>query len=267
MIKTDLHTHTMYSFDGHGTMEQLCQGAIDNGIEVLASTEHYDLMDFGGDPHFIKHNERRKEDITAAQKRYSGKVKLLSGVELGQPHVNLPVARQLLAENQFDIVLASIHNLADGRDVYGIDYVKDSQCQEIITLYLEEVAKMAEQADFDVLGHIDFPIRNMGKVYTTYTMRPYEDQVRKILKILAEREKALEVNTRGIRCWQKCICPEDWILTAFREYGGNYLAVGSDSHSAPFIGTGTKEAYDAIKRTGFDYVVYYEQRQPVKLFL
>lgn len=267
MIQTDLHTHTVFSFDGQGNFEQLCEGAIENGIAVLASTEHFDLSPQGGDAYFIEHNERRKAALAKAQQRYAGKVQLLAGVELGQPHVNLPVAKKLLQENQFDLVLASVHNLADGRDVYGIDYVEDGQCREIITLFLEEMIKMAQVADFDVLGHIDFPIRNMGKVYTQYTMRPYEEPVRELLKILAQREKALEVNTRGMRCWQHCICPEDWILSAFRQYSGKYLAVGSDSHSAPFVGTGAKEAYDAVKRAGFDQVVYYEKRQPIALFL
>jgi len=39
-IKADLHTHTVRSFDGRQTLEQLTAAAVDRGLQAVAVTEH-----------------------------------------------------------------------------------------------------------------------------------------------------------------------------------------------------------------------------------
>lgn len=263
MISMDLHTHTSFSFDGHGTMDELCVGAIKNGINILASTEHYDLTKTGGDEYFEKHDTERIIAIKACAERYSEKLILLDGVELGQPHINPLVAEKLLKAHHFDMVMGSVHQLSDGRDVYDIDYKTKEQGSAIMRSFLEQMHLLASTADFDTLGHIDFPLRVMQNVIDEYTLKPYEAIVRDVLKVTANRGKALELNTRGFRGWQKCLCPELWVLKAFKDYGGQLITVGSDSHEAKYTGTGNKAAQALLQAAGFTEIVYYKDRKPV----
>ena len=133
--------------------------------------------------------------------------------------------------------------------------------------YLDEVIKMASLCDYDSIGHIDFPIRKMEKAYngdvSKYDLRPFEAKIRKILEIIIQRGKALEVNTRGLIVWHKEICPSDWVLEMYKSMGGKYITIGSDSHWPDRLALGNEEAMAKLKRCGFDYVTYYKDRKPV----
>ena len=41
--RTDLHMHTLSSFDGSFTAEQMCQAAVDADLATIAFTDHCDL--------------------------------------------------------------------------------------------------------------------------------------------------------------------------------------------------------------------------------
>ena len=87
----------------------------------------------------------------------------------------------------------------------------------------------------------------------------------RFLKELAESGRALEVNTVGQRRWMGCVGGEQWVLEAFRQYGGRYVTVGTDAHYARHVGIHVREAYEAMRAAGFDKVTIYRQRKPVQL--
>ena len=41
----DLHIHSRYSFDGTASLEEICQSARDRGVDILALTDHCDMLD------------------------------------------------------------------------------------------------------------------------------------------------------------------------------------------------------------------------------
>ena len=45
-IKCDTHTHTIYSRHAYSTIEENVRAAAENGIELLASTDHFSDMLF-----------------------------------------------------------------------------------------------------------------------------------------------------------------------------------------------------------------------------
>jgi histidinol-phosphatase (PHP family) len=96
-------------------------------------------------------------------------------------------------------------------------------------------------------------------------MLGYRDLIEPVLEILARKELALEINTRGTYDWQGRVGPEDRVLTRFREFGGKYVTIGSDSHVTKYVGAGFAEAAAALKRTGFDSFTIYRNRQPVQI--
>ena len=52
------------------------------------------------------------------------------------------------------------------------------------------------------------------------------------------------------------------IIKLYRNLGGKIITVGSDAHSAQFVGGFIKEGYDLLKQAGFVYVTAFEKRQP-----
>lgn len=269
MFGIDLHTHSTFSFDGHFSAEDMCLSAIEKNVGVLALTEHFDVMPGYQDAYYTFRAEERYNDISRLKEKYKDKLKLLNGIELGQPYTNPTACDALIKKYNFDFVLSGAHNLADGSDIYEIDYKTKPQCEEVMRLYLNEVIKTAQYHDYDSIAHIDFPLRKMENPYendkSAYDLTLYRAEIEKILEIIVQKDKALELNTRGLICWHEHICPSDWVLKLFKEMGGKYITVGSDSHYSKYVGLGCHKAYEKLKRCGFDSVTYYENRQPVLL--
>lgn len=40
--KMDYHLHTIHSFDGEQTMDELCAAMVEKGVEEICITEHYE---------------------------------------------------------------------------------------------------------------------------------------------------------------------------------------------------------------------------------
>ena len=101
--------------------------------------------------------------------------------------------------------------------------------------------------------------------YVEPTLTPWKDYALPFLKDLAQSGRALEVNTVGHRRWMGCVGGEQWVLEAFRKYGGRCVTVGTDAHHTCDVGAGVRAAYAAIRAAGFDSVTIYRQRKPVQL--
>ena len=52
MILTDYHVHSSISPDASSSMKEMCESAIQKGLEEIAFTDHYECLDFGK-PHSI----------------------------------------------------------------------------------------------------------------------------------------------------------------------------------------------------------------------
>ena len=84
-----------------------------------------------------------------------------------------------------------------------------------------------------------------------------------ILKKLAEGGKALEVNTAALRGKLNMILPPVRYLRMYRELGGEFITIGSGSHSCASIGSDLGEGISLVHEAGFDSYCYFEDRKPV----
>ena len=148
MLKIDLHSHSNFSFDARFSPEEMCLSAIEKGMSVLALTEHYDVMPAYEDIYYSERKDKRHAEMMRLKEKYGNQLTLLNAIELGQPHTNMQACSRLIHKYNFDFVLASVHNLADGRDIYEIDYVTPEQCHVLMNHYLDEVIKMASLCDY-----------------------------------------------------------------------------------------------------------------------
>lgn len=256
----DLHTHSGYSEDAvaRDSVHDTVQAAVDKGIAVHAITDHKDFC-YVEPPHPLD-IEAVQRDIAAAQQHFAGQITLLSGIELGQIHAH-PDAMDYLSTYKFDVVIGSLHQMPNDIDIYFHEHDKLDNDQ-FLRDYFTELQKMVEFGGFDVLAHIDYPLRVMqyGDYYPTFDH--YMDCITPVLQEVIRREYALEINAAGLFGWQKKVGPPDCVLAEYRRLGGKRISIGSDAHSAKDIGRGLTECIAHAKAFGFDAVTYFQNRQP-----
>lgn len=259
----DLHVHSCYSFDGTASLEEICQSAREHGVDILALTDHCDMLD--GPEGISAYLACEQELREAYDKLDKAGLQVLYGVELGNPHEFPQETEYFLADRKFDFIIGSVHFLPDGSDIYKLPYRTAEETDDMFRQHFLSMQALAAYGGFDILAHLDYPIRKLrGKIPNT-SMLAYRDLIEPVLELLVQKNIALEINTRGTYDWQNRVGPEDWVLERYRELGGKYVTIGSDAHVTKYVGAGFTEAAAALKRTGFDSYTIYKDRCPVQI--
>jgi histidinol-phosphatase (PHP family) len=262
-LPSDDHVHSQWSWDtAAGDMEASCAEAVRLGIPSVAFTEHLDhttwtvgdgaglpeewtrhgLVDGELSPPLFDH-EGYLEMIERCRARFP-QLRILTGVELGEPHWHREQMGELLATGAFTRVLASVHSaVIDGRYIDVCQRFEQQSPHVVYADYLAEVERLVTSYDgFEVLAHIDYPLRywpaGMGR-----DPAPFEDQLRHVLGLLSEAGKVLEVNTR--------VPVPPVILRWWHEAGGAAISFASDAHRPELVAHGFAEAIDLAEATGF----------------
>ena len=205
--------------------------------------------------------EKVLADIESAQKKFEGQLIIRKGIELGQPMVNPELAKSILEKHEFDYVIGSVHKIGTltlSNVAYNAHNVED-----ICLNYLDAIYELADEGDFDCLGHIDMIRLYAAKQGTPLDMLEYEDQLVPILRRVIERGKGIEINTTGFRQEISTTLPNLDLLKLYRSLGGQIVTIGSDAHCTADIGSGWSESAILAKQAGFDYVTLYEKRRPI----
>ena len=202
----DLHTHTQYSYDAEtGTVEDNVRAAVDRGISILGITEHVDF--FRRAEHIIADVDDERADIERCREKYGDRISILAGVELGQPHGNPEAARRFLAGREFDYIIGSVHAMPNDVDLYFHEYEK-LDCDQVLREYFDEVEQLLAFGGFQILGHIDYPLRVMKLPDNHPTFAGFMDRVERILRTLIARDIALELDGMVCACGSLYICGE-----------------------------------------------------------
>lgn len=266
----DLHTHSNNSFDAKNSVDEMCKSAIDMGLFAIAITDHCEapMIKCGSDCEYGCFDTlipKSIKDTLSAKQKYSDKIKVLCGVELGEPMHDPDCTKRALAYGNYDFILASVHNLKDCEDFYYIDFSKVN-INEILTLYFDELAETAAFEHFDSLAHLTYPLRYiLASTGNIPDLTPYYEQIDNIFNILIRNNKALEINVSGIFKELKTTLPDEALVKRFHDLGGKYITIGTDSHSIDFVGKGIEEGIAVAKRAGFTQYAIYENRQPVMI--
>lgn len=266
MYYMDYHIHSKFSFDSVEELDLICQQAIHAGLSEIALTDHLDLHygDDMSDCHYLRHEPDRESAVRKARETYAGKLTLRYGLELGQPSRNRDFLKTFKANRNFDFVLGSIHYTTDEREILALTYPDHETADRVIREYFDNVYHLLDDDDFDVIAHICHPLRVMDRAFDKPSFLEYTDLIYPILRRIAEKGKGLEVSTKGLRYWIRALEPEIPILKKYREFGGEFITVGTDSHEACTVGSGVREAYDYIAQAGFRYITSYENHQPTQ---
>jgi histidinol-phosphatase (PHP family) len=265
-LPADSHVHSEWSWDAPlGSMSGACAYAAGMGLPAIAFTEHLDHTVWtlpADSPHPSDHLTALADpdgvltpplfdpsgylaEIERCRERFPG-LRILSGLEVGEPHWHAQACAAVLGAGRFDRVLGSLHCLPDEdgfAEPWGIYPHRDAP--EVVRDYLAEVATLVATSDmFSVLAHIDYPVRfwPVGQA-GPFDPLAFEDEFRHALRATALAGKALEVNTR--------IPLHSAILRWWRDEGGEAVTFGSDAHLPSAVAHGFRQAADMAEAHGF----------------
>ena len=240
----DNHNHSTFSPDSRSSVEEIVRSAMAKGLAGIAITDHYDIdapsrdQEFSFDPLLQQAEIDRVTLEMAGQMQQSG-FQVMKGIEVGLQPASMQKIKDFTRQYKFDTVIASIH-FVDGTDPYMGTYYTDKDNKEAFSHTLEVMYNTAvDFRDFDILGHYDYVARYSpyGPGCRDITLAQYGDWIEPILKFLAHEGKTFEINTKTYKNHKGYVPVLDTaILKRFREFGGEALSLGSDSHATDRIG-------------------------------
>ena len=245
----DSHTHTKFSADSKMLAKDAILRAENLKIGIIF-TEHFDEELEGN----FKFNP---DEYMNEYKKFRGeKVKL--GVEVGMTKTSRKINRNFIESADFDEVIGSIH-MIDGEDIYHKEFFYGKEKNFVYENYFKIMAQEAEIQDFDVLGHIDYICRAATYDDTSIDYDRFKEEIDKILKIVVEREKVLELNTRRLKC-EEIFMELKPVYESYKKFGGKYVTIGSDAHRAEVIGDYFKESLNFVKEIGLMPVTFNQRK-------
>lgn len=221
-IAADLHIHSIHSIDGSYSIDEFCRKAVEIGLKTICFTEHVDFhpLDEGTGYYDSKtYFSKLKE----ARQKFGAGLEILGGLEFSEPHLYETELEHILEKNEYDMIIGSIHWLEDffvgqpeALERYSIDQLYSS--------YYDHMQQAVTKANFDVLGHINFPKRYLKKEVSDKNI------LENIVKTMVDNNLVLEINTSSLRKGLDECLPDLAILQTYVEAGGSRVTIGSDAH-------------------------------------
>lgn len=258
MLPLDYHMHTRFSEDGDDTLEAMCRRAIELGIPEIGFSEHWDVGPYEKNPRFFQ-PEPWYAELERLRDLFAGKLTIRAGIEIAEPHLYPQPAADVLTRAPFDYVLGSVHFVGP-HFMFDEAYFRTHTADEVYRAYFAEVETLLQTADLDILAHLDVPVRTAKPIFG-YDPTRYEDQIRRILRMVIDRNLALDVNTAGLRKTAQNLMPDPLILKWYAGMGGERVTLGSDAHAASQVGLHLDTALDAVRAAGISHVTQFELRQ------
>ncbi|HXM58051.1 MAG TPA: histidinol-phosphatase HisJ family protein [Candidatus Dormibacteraeota bacterium] len=247
--------HTQFSWDApRGDMEATCRKALQIGLPAIAFTEHADFTG-GGYPDFHRLDMAAYREEVERCRRLFPDLRILSGVELGQPHLFAADAAAVLASGPLDRVLGSVHCVpwqGELTDVSTAEMLAPERAAATLDTYLRELLALVESSQpFEVLAHLDYPKRYWPHDRVPYEEEEYEEPIRAVLRAAAARGSVLELNTTRGAEPRRGLCPGPKVLRWWVEEGGGAVSMGSDAHDPARIAMGFELACQLAEAAGF----------------
>jgi histidinol-phosphatase (PHP family) len=213
----------------------------------------------------------------AQYKKFRGSSVML-GLEIGLTKAFLPANKQLAACD-YDFIIGSVHGV-DGVDLYKAGtkrkgFMHEPYAQqmhsadtvdECISRYLTYAKEMAElDCFYDAFGHIDYIARYAPLAGENFFYDKFTAEFDALLKALAERGLALEINTCLFGIAHQMKNAEKVMLDICRRFaqlGGRLCTIGSDAHRVERLGHCISSAIEIARDSGLT-AVYFKERKAI----
>lgn len=265
-VTADYHVHSSYSGDSDAPMESMIQSAVSRGLTHICFTEHMDLG-FPVSPeipagYFELDTAACLEQLARLREKYAPQIRVAFGVELG---LQAGIAGQIEAfagSHAFDFIIGSSH-LASGKDPCCPSFYEGRTEEAAYRDYFLSIIDNIEHfSDYDVYGHLDYVVRYGPGRDRNYSYAKYRDLLDRILSLLLERGKGIELNTAGLRKGLRDVHPCRDALSRYRQLGGTLVTVGSDAHRPEDVAADFARAEEILTACGFRYYAVFHNRRP-----
>jgi histidinol-phosphatase (PHP family) len=264
-MPTDSHVHSEWSWDAEaGSMERTCARAVALGVPAVAFTEHADwtvmladeavlaeypallgLVEDGGITPPALDVDGYLAEVERCRDRYPG-LRILTGVELGEPHLRRDEVASLLGRGAFERALGSLHCLPHrgGFAEPGLLYADQVPAAEVVRVYLAEIPRLVEgNPAFEVLAHIDYPLRAWPVEAGVLDIDVFAEPMHDALAAAAAAGVALEINT------SRRLEPQ--IVSWWHDLGGPAVTFGSDAHEPLEVARDLQDAAALAEACGY----------------
>ena len=254
----DYHMHTSFSDDSCYPMKDCIERAISLGFDEICFTEH---IDHGCANSFCCNCKDYYSAFQKYKSEYLDKITLKFGIEFGMQSHHKNYFDNIFEQYPFDFALLSFHQVED-KELWNQDFQNGKTQDEYNRIYFEEMYNTVKVFDnFSVLAHMDL-MRRYDK-FGEYPFEKEKEIVEKILKLVIEKGKGIELNTSSFRYKLNDLTPSRDILKLYRELGGEIITIGSDSHRAEQLGQYIQFAQEELKRLGYKYFCTFDKMTPI----
>ncbi len=261
----DSHVHSDNSPDGHHSVMFMCETAVAKSLRAIAFTDHCEIDVFCKDG-YDRRVRQSFFETAKAKSAFLGSLLVLHGIELAQPHYDAALADTVLSAQKYDTVIGSVHNLRGNEDFYYTKSFDGCDIHAVFDEYLDELIAMTEWGNFDILAHMTYPFRYFYSVAGIMEdINNYKKKTDELLRLCAEKNIAIEINTGGLRQRINKTSPEIDVIKRFKQLGGKFISAGSDAHYAHQIGSDINTAYAMAREAGFSCVVMFQGRIPMEI--
>lgn len=261
-LKFDFHTHHKRCGHAVGTIREYIDAAIENGLDMIGISDHSPHFYSPEDHLFPKTTMAKSEfvnyidEVLQLKEIYKDKIDVLLGVESDYLPEYMDFYKQEYKKYPFDYIIGSVHFL-EGVHIFEKrrwSIMTENQKVLIKAKYYRLIQKAAKSGMFQILGHIDA----MKRPYHLFSDIASE-AVDETLRIIAENDIAIEVNTSGTQrgCgWY----PSDDILERSFHFGVD-VTFGSDAHVPERVGDQFEDVKAKLKKMGYEKWCYFKKQQ------
>lgn len=273
----DCHTHTQFSVDSDADINQMIERACQLGLSAYAVTDHcecncwypegyYKNTAIVSEFNYAKCYEESISMLCSLKEKYSGRLNLICGTEMGQALHDIDIAEKIVSDKRLDFVIGSAHQLKEHEDFAFIDYKKytTDEIYGLLELYFNEIYELCKWGKFDILGHLTYTLRYIqGEFGIDIDISRFDELIAESFRALIQNGCGIEINTSGLRQNYGDTFPSIKYVKLYRELGGEILSIGSDAHTVEDIGKGIAEGAETALAAGFTHLCYFKQRKPV----
>lgn len=263
-MKFDLHTHHFRCGHADGNIRDYIEAGIRAGLQAIGISDHTPYFGSEEEHAFpriaMAKSEFRHyvEEVLALKAEYAGKIDVLLGIESDFFPAHAELYRSTLDQYPFDYVIGSVHHTEDVSIFNKTRWkgLSDARKIEVKEKYYDLISQSARSGMFQILGHIDAMKGN----YPLFSEIKADQAIDHTLKVIAECNVAIEINTSGKTKLSGGWYPSDAILERAHFYGVK-VTFGSDAHKPARVGDELEAVRGRLKQIGFTDWVYFKQKQ------
>jgi histidinol-phosphatase (PHP family) len=258
-LQFDFHTHHERCGHATGTIEHYVKAAVEKGLDLIGIADH--------SPYFYSEEDQLYPTIAMAKSElshyvnevlrlkaaYAGKIQVLLGMESDFFPQYADIYQKQFNLYPFDYIIGSVHYVSDVSIFKRGRWEGLTKEQKVQTKdqYYELIEQSARSGMFQILGHIDA----MKGFYPEFSSIETE-MVETTLKVIAEHDIAIEINTSGKTKDCGGWYPGDDLLERALFHGVK-VTFGSDAHTPDRVGDEFELVQQRLKEIGFKEWAYF----------